>query len=150
TREGASGTRETFEKYVEDDVWGELEDDPKYKAIVSSYGVADGNPAMSQDVTDTDSSCGYVGLAYVDEATQMKFWVIPDEGTTPVEPKQSTILDATYPISRFLHLWTTPDVTVGVEAFLEYLFSPKGQEIVYYEGYVPLYDLSAYDFLYMN
>ncbi|MBD3197098.1 MAG: hypothetical protein GF317_18735, partial [Candidatus Lokiarchaeota archaeon] len=46
TREGASGTRETFEKYVEDDVWGELEDDPKYKAIVSSYGVADGNPAM--------------------------------------------------------------------------------------------------------
>ncbi|MBD3214734.1 MAG: extracellular solute-binding protein [Candidatus Lokiarchaeota archaeon] len=156
TREGGSGTRETFEKYVKVEApyytenWGELEDDAAYQAVVSSYGVADGNPAMSQEVTDGTAAIGYVGLAYVDDANQIKFNVAYNSSLTPIEPKQSTILDATYPISRFLHLWTTPTASAATLNFINYIFSPEGQAIVFYEGYVPLYDLSPYDFLYMN
>ncbi|TFG03780.1 MAG: phosphate ABC transporter substrate-binding protein [Promethearchaeota archaeon] len=131
TRPDGSGTRATFEELV---TFGgdELGDDAGYQTSVTGYTQVSSNSLMVQGVSGNNYGFGYCGLGYID-ATVI---AVPVDGVTP---SVATILDNSYPISRALHLLTNGPATGWVQAFLDYIYGPYGQEVVAEEGFIRLW-----------
>lgn len=131
TRPDGSGTRATFEELV---TFGgeELGDDAGYQSAVTGYTQVSSNSLMVQGVSGNNYGFGYCGLGYVDTSVI----AVPVDG---VAPSVATILDGSYPISRALHLLTNGPATGWVQAFLDYIYGPYGQEVVADEGFIRLW-----------
>jgi len=119
-REDGSGTRSTFEELVHKDV------DPTDEALQKPS-----NGALKTTVAETPNAIGYIGLGYVDSTVQM----VEVDG---VVASESTILDGTYPISRNLYMITNGEPTGLAKAFIDFILSDEGQEIVEEEGFIKL------------
>ena len=57
---------------------------------------------------------------------------------TLIEPSVTTVLDKTYPISRYLLMITNGQPTGLVKDYINFILSPDGQKLVAKEGFVPL------------
>jgi len=119
-REDGSGTRATFEELVHDNI------DPTGDALQKPS-----NGAAKTTVSQTPYSIGYIGLGYVDDTVKM----IKVGGVTASE---STIIDGSYPISRNLYMITNGEPSGLAKAFIEFILSPDGQELVEEEGFIKL------------
>jgi phosphate transport system substrate-binding protein len=131
TRPDGSGTRATFEGLVESG-GEELGDNSGYTSSVIGYIEVASNTVMVQQVGGNSYGFGYCGLGYVDT----NVIVIPIDG---VVPSISTILDETYPISRSLHMVTNRPASGWVQAFIDFVFGPYGQQVVADEGFIRLW-----------
>ncbi len=131
TRPDGSGTRATFEELVTS-FGEELGDNAGYQASVTGYTQATSNSFMVQSVADNNYGFGYCGLGYVDTS------VIAIK-VNNVAPSVATVLDDSYPISRSLHLLTNGLATGWVQAFIDYLYGPYGQQIIEEEGFIRLW-----------
>jgi hypothetical protein len=65
--------------------------------------------------------------------------VISIDGIDPVAEPQA-IYSGTYPLSREIHLITADNSSEFVNAFVDYVLSPSGQELIESAGYLPLLD----------
>ncbi|MFZ5647179.1 MAG: phosphate ABC transporter substrate-binding protein [Bacillota bacterium] len=112
TREAGSGTRGAFEEIVMSDA--KITD----KAITQAS-----NGAVRSTVAGDDKSIGYLSLGYL--SADVKGIKVDN-----VEPTVENIKSGTYKVSRpFLYL-TKGDPAGEVKAFIDFVLSPAGQDIV--------------------
>jgi phosphate transport system substrate-binding protein len=120
TRDEQSGTREVFfEKAIS------KADITKRAVVVASNG------AMKASVRADKNGIGYLSIGYLDEAVKgVKF-----EG---VEPTEENALSGKYIVSRDLLVVTNGDPNPSEKAFIDFLLSNRGQEIVKEKGYMQI------------
>jgi phosphate transport system substrate-binding protein len=122
-RDEASGTREVFdEKALE-------KEDPVAGAIETNS-----NGIERQTVSSTPGAIGYISLGYLDSSVN----VVSIDG---VEGNKDTAVDGTYPISRYLHMFTKGEATGLAEAFLDFILSDDFQDETVSKEYIPMTEI---------
>jgi phosphate transport system substrate-binding protein len=125
SRENNSGTYVFFKEHV-------LENEDFARDIQTLPGTAAVVNAVSKD----PASLGYGGIAY---ATGVKAIAVKrDEASEAVIPSLETVASGEYPLSRQLFFYTIGEPTGQVKEFIDWVLSPKGQEICEAVGYYPL------------
>jgi phosphate transport system substrate-binding protein len=120
SRDSASGTFETFNELALD----------KERVRPDSLLQAS-NQAVAQTVSRTPGAIGYVGLGYLSSAVKG----VSVEG---VEPTNENVINGSYELARKLFMYTN-GAPEGIEkAFIDFVLSEEGQELVKKAGYVSL------------
>jgi phosphate transport system substrate-binding protein len=125
SRENNSGTYAYFKEHV-------LENEDFAPAAQTLPGTAAVINAVSKD----RGGIGYGGIAYAEGVRTVK--VAAAEGEAPVEPTMENATSGRYPISRFLNMYSAGEPSGLAEDYLDFVLSPKGQEVVQGVGYYPL------------
>ena len=125
-RENSSGTYEFFKEHV-----------LNKKDFAAATKTMPGTAAVIQGVAKDEAGIGYGGIAYGEGVKALK--VSKTESGNAIEPKEATVLDGTYPISRYLYNYVSPAKDTGAVAdYLTWCLSDEGQAVVKDVGYFPL------------
>jgi len=125
-RENSSGTYEFFKEHV-----------LNKKDFAAATKTMPGTAAVIQGVAQDKGGIGYGGIAYAEGVKAIK--VSKTNEGEGVEPKETTVLDGTYPISRYLFNYVSPAKDSGaVAAYIKWCLSDDGQSVVKDVGYFPL------------
>ena len=125
-RENSSGTYEFFKEHV-----------LNKKDFAAATKTMPGTAAVIQGVAKEETSIGYGGIAYGEGVKALKISKI--DGGPAIEPKEETVLNGTYPISRYLFNYVSPAKDNGVVAeYITWCLSDAGQAVVKDVGYFPL------------
>lgn len=120
TRDEASGTREVFwEKGLNK---GEVS--PKANVVVS-------NGAMKTAIAQDPAGIGYVSVGHIDPT-------VAAVAVDSVAPTNETVLSGKYPIARGLYSNTKGDPAGLTKKFIDFLYSPDGQQIISTNGFLPV------------
>lgn len=119
-RDEASGTRAVF--------WKKLLD---RGPIVASANIVPSNGAMKVAVSKDRGAIGYMSIGYVDRSVR----AVALDG---VAASQQNAQRGSYKVVRKLYMNTKGRPSGLTRAFIEYLLSPEGAEIVKAAGYIPL------------
>jgi phosphate transport system substrate-binding protein len=122
SREEGSGTRATFMEFTEIEE-GEF---------AADASVQQGNSAMRAAVAGDPYGIAYISLGYVD-STVSPAKIDGAEGTV------ENVLAGTYPFQRILWMFTNGTPSELAQAYLDYVMSPEGQQIVEEEGFIAIY-----------
>lgn len=98
---------------------------------------ANGSKDVVALISRTPGAIGYSGMGYAAPGVKM-LKVSKRRGEPGVAPTLENAKKATYPITRPLQIYTLGEPTGPVRAYLEWILSPAGQEVVLHLGYVPL------------
>jgi phosphate transport system substrate-binding protein len=122
-RDERSGTWDTFKELV---LAGRY-------TLTSSARRYESNDKLSDDVSSDPAAIGFAGFSSVRSS---KLLAIADGNAPALKPSKLSVATEDYPLSRRLYLYT-PGVTGGplVQAFIEYVQSQPGQEIVARSGF---------------
>lgn len=93
--------------------------------------------AIVEEVAQSTGAIGYVGMGYVTER-QKRIAVGTSAAGPFIQPSLETALDKTYPIARPLLMYVVKPRNPMVLAFLEFVLSDRGQEIVQEMDFVPV------------
>jgi phosphate transport system substrate-binding protein len=92
---------------------------------------------ITSEIRRNPHAIGYDGLGYV--TAQEKIIAVARDNASPyVLPSAVTAGDGSYPLSRFLYMYTAGEPTGEVRAYLDWILGPEGQAIVAELGFVPL------------
>ncbi len=89
------------------------------------------NSDVKRTVGTADYGIGYVGMGYVGGNT-------PSVKLNGYEPTMENVLSGNYPLQRGLHLYTNGEPTGAAKQFIDFILSPRGQEIVEEIGFIPV------------
>lgn len=120
TRDEASGTREVFWKKALNE-----------GGIAASANVVVSNGAMKTAVANDPYAIGYVSVGHIDASVQP----VALDG---VVPSNATVKDGSYPVARGLYSITAGQPKGVVKAFIDFLFSPRGQQLAAAKGFIPV------------
>ena len=120
TRDEGSGTRSVFWKKALSK--GE---------VAARANVVVSNGAMKTAVANDPYAIGYVSVGHIDAS-------VAPLALDGVVPTLETVRDGSYPVARGLYSITTGEPEGLVKAFIDYLFSPSGQQIVAAKGFIPV------------
>lgn len=95
------------------------------------------NQAIIEEVAQSESAIGYVGLGYVSDRVNTLAVSKSSEGPF-VAPSMETAMDKTYPLARPLLFYTETKPEGTVKEFIEFVLSVDGQQIVKDMDFVPL------------
>jgi phosphate transport system substrate-binding protein len=84
--------------------------------------------SVSQDLY----SIGYGGIGYVTDSVKTL-------RVNNIAPTVKNIIDGTYPISRYLHLYTIKQPEGEIKKFIDWVISDEGQKVVKESGYIPIW-----------
>lgn len=124
-RENNSGTYGYFKEHV-------LEN----KDFTPATQTLAGTSAVANAVKGDVFGIGYGGVAYLEGVRALK--VKKDDASPAVAPSLETAQDGTYPISRFLYLYTAGQPTGSIKRFVDWVQGPDGQKVIGDVGYYPL------------
>lgn len=125
TRDSASGTREMFDEKA----LGSTKDKPV--KLISGAIEANSNGIMRQKVASTKGTIGYVSYGYLDKSVKpVRF--------NGVAGNLQTGLDKTYPLSRYLHMFTRGEATELTKAYIDFVLSPDFQDTTVSKEYIPM------------
>ena len=125
-RENSSGTYEFYKEHV-----------LNKKDFAATTKTMPGTAAVIQGVAKDEAGIGYGGIAYGEGVKALKISKL--EGGTAIEPKEETVLNGSYPISRYLFNYVSPAKDSGAVAeYLTWCLSDEGQAVVKDVGYFPL------------
>jgi phosphate transport system substrate-binding protein len=124
SRDSSSGTYEYFKESVVDPEEAGLEYSADALLLPS-------NQAIAEEVAANEAAIGYIGVGYVDDTVA----VIAVDG---VQASVDSVMDGTYPISRFLYMYSDGDPEDVLASYLDWILGSEGQAIVEEEGFVPL------------
>ncbi len=122
-RDKASGTREMFDEKALDS------QDSTTSAIE-----ANSNGIVRQTIASTKNSIGYISLGYLDGTIKPLRY-------NGVDGSKDTALAKTYPLNRFLHMFTKGDPQGVVSTFIDFVLSDRFQNDVVAKEYVPATEL---------
>ncbi|MEK6649455.1 MAG: phosphate ABC transporter substrate-binding protein [Bacteroidota bacterium] len=94
-----------------------------------------GTAAIVREVSRNVHAIGYGGLAYGEN--------VYDLDVDGVPPFPENVRNGTYPVSRYLYLYSVRPPEGMQKRFIDWILSPAGQRVVQEVGYVPLYDVPA-------
>jgi len=120
TREAGSGTLECFEKFF-----------MKHSDITGAASEKTSNGEMKATIASDPAGIGFLSVGYIDETVNP----LKIDG---VEPTVANIKTGAYKIKRWLFLITKGPPTKIEQAFIDFVLSSQGQEIVEQQGYLPL------------
>lgn len=120
TRDNSSGTREVFWEKALDK--GEITD--KANVVVS-------NGAMKTAVANDPYGIGYVSVGHMDNSTAP---VILDGAVPTID----NVKNGSYKIARGLFSNTKGEPKGLVKKFIDFLFSPEGQQLAAKNGFIPI------------
>lgn len=95
-----------------------------------------GTSAVANAVKGDEFGIGYGGIAYAAGIRALKIKKTKD--APGVEPKLETAKDGSYPISRFLYVYTAGEPKGLAKELLTFIVSDAGQKVVSDVGYFPL------------
>jgi len=123
-RENNSGTYAYFKEHVLDrhDFAAEAQSLPGTAAVIH---------ALSRDV----HGIGYGGIGYGEGVVAL---AVAAENAPPVRPGAETAVDGSYPLARFLFMYTAGEASEDATAFLRWILSDEGQAVVEDAGFFPL------------
>jgi len=121
SRDSSSGTYEYFKEAV---VGKDAEYAQAAKLLPSTQAIVD-------ETTANDAAIGYVGLGYLTPDVK----VVAVDG---VKASIETAADGSYPISRYLYMYSDGEATGVMAAYLDWILGADGQAVVADEGFVPL------------
>lgn len=133
-RENNSGTYVYFKEHVLDNA--------DYTPMVQTLP---GTAAVINAVSKDPRGIGYGGIAYAKGVKHLR--VKKDPASPAVEPTMENVLQARYPISRFLYWYFAGAPSGDLKAFAEWVLSDGGQELVENVGYYPLREEDRQDSL---
>jgi len=119
TRSPNSGTYFYFQEHI-------LEEEP----YTPTAQVLPSTQSVVKAVLENQYAIGYGGVAYGD-SIHCKI--------NGVAPTHATIIDNSYPITRYLYLVTASTPKGSVKDFIDWVLTPEGQSFVGEAGYVPLW-----------
>ena len=125
SRETSSGTYEFFKESV-----------LKNKNYMAGSLSMPATGAVIQSVSQTKGAIGYVGLAYV--SPRVKTLAVSYNGGPYVTPTAENAINRTYPIIRPLFYYYNVRNKQQVTPLMNFILSPKGQEIIKKSGYIPV------------
>lgn len=98
---------------------------------------ATGSRDLVLRVGNTPCAIGYSGMGY--KTDKVKFVKIKKTADSPaVAPSVAAALDKSYPISRPLFVYTVGEPQGRIRAYIDWIRSDAGQEVLKKIGYVPL------------
>lgn len=118
-REDGSGTRETFEERALDK-----------GASAAAANVVNSNGAMKTAIGQDPNAIGYVGIGHLDKS-------IKGISVDGMAPSQENAASGQYTVTRLLYMNTKGEPQGITKGFVDYIFTPAGQEIVSKAGYIP-------------
>lgn len=133
-KEPGRGTREVLDKYL----YAKGEKAPAPPAGNPRYAVVGGNEETRTKLLSTPGSVAPLSSAFVEG--QPTLAVLGVDGTAATT---ANIADSTYPLSRPLYLVTDGAPKGAAKTFIDYVLSPKGQELLTKHGYLTLAQLKA-------
>jgi phosphate transport system substrate-binding protein len=93
--------------------------------------------AIINETSQSTSAIGYDGLGYVTPKVKTIAVAKTKEGPF-VQPSKESAMDKTYPVWRFLYMYTGFKPKGQIKAFIDFALSEKGQKIVDDMGFVSL------------
>lgn len=125
TRDSASGTREMFDEKA----LGSTKDKPV--KLVDGAIEANSSGIMRQKVASTKGAIGYISYGYLDKSVKpVQF--------NGVAGNLQTGLDKTYPLSRYLHMFTKGEATGLTKAYIDFVLSQDFQNTTVSKEYIPM------------
>mgnify|MGYP001027005637 FL=1 len=121
SRDSSSGTYEYFKEEV---VGEDAEYAASAKLLPSTQGIVDETAA-------NEAGIGYIGLGYLADTVK----VVAIDG---VKASIETAADGSYPISRYLYMYSNGEPNELMQAYLDWILGEEGQQLVVDEGFVPL------------
>ncbi len=118
-REDGSGTRETFEERAMDK-----------GTSAAGANVVNSNGAMKTAISQDPNAIGYVGIGHLDKS-------IKGLNVDGMAPSQENAASGQYTVTRLLYMNTKGEPRGITKGFVDYIFTPAGQEIVSKAGYIP-------------
>ena len=118
-REDGSGTRETFEERAMDK-----------GTSAAGANVVNSNGAMKTAISQDPNAIGYVGIGHLDKS-------IKGISVDGMAPSQENAASGQYTVTRLLYMNTKGEPQGITRGFVDYIFTPAGQEIVSKAGYIP-------------
>ena len=122
SREGGSGTRDCFVQAVLKPISGD---------IIAGAVILDSNGAMRMEVSGDENAIGYLSLGYINSDVKAV-------SLANVEPTIENIVSGDYAISRTLLMITNGTPDDDEWAFLNFVLSEDGQQIVEDENFIPV------------
>ena len=119
-REDGSGTREVFTDKV-------LKKGP----LAANTNVVNSNGAMKTAVAQDPRAIGYVGIGHIDSSVMAPTL----DGMTAT---QENAASGSYTVVRDLFMNTKGEPEGLTKAFIDYIYSPEGAEIIAKSGYIPI------------
>ncbi|MDC0706888.1 phosphate ABC transporter substrate-binding protein [Stigmatella sp. ncwal1] len=123
SRENSSGTY----VFVKERVLG----DEDFSASTLSLP---GTAAVVNAVSKEKNGIGYGGAAYAKGIKPLNI----QEGSEPIAPSAENIQSGHYPLSRDLFFYVRGAPRANAQAFIDFVLSPQGQQLVAHVGYYPL------------
>jgi phosphate transport system substrate-binding protein len=93
--------------------------------------------AIIAETSQSESAIGYDGLGYVSQKVKT-IAVAKKSGESFVRPSRETAMNHTYPICRYLYMYTGFKPKGEVKTFLDLVLSEQGQKVVETMDFVPL------------
>lgn len=59
-----------------------------------------------------------------------------------IEPNEKNTKNDSYPLTRYLHFFTTKSPSGKVKKFIDWVLTPEGQKVVKEEGFIPLWEIN--------
>jgi len=92
---------------------------------------------ITSEVSRNVNAIGYDGLGYVTEGEKV-LALARDDASPYVFPAADTAADGSYPLARYLYMYTAGEPQGAIADYLNWILSPEGQAIVADLGFVPL------------
>lgn len=131
-KEPGRGTWEVFAKW--------LYGDPKAAPEVSHQEVG-GNEETRTKVISTKGAVSQLSSAWAENNPRIKALSVRLDDGRVVPPTAANIADGTYPMSRPLFFITNGPATGEAKRFIDFVLTPRGQELVKKHGYLRISDL---------
>lgn len=122
-RENNSGTYAFFKDHV---LGG--------KDYVATMQSMPGTAAVVNAVSKDANGIGYGGMAY---AKGIRILALKKGNGAAVAPSATTVGNGSYPLSRYLYMYTTKRPSGAVKEYIDWILSPEGQAIATQVGYFP-------------
>jgi len=91
-------------------------------------------PEIIEYVEKNENAIGYGGMGYKGNIVHAKI-----DG---IEPSVQNAQNDTYPLTRYLHFFTSQIPNGTVKKFIDWVLSPDGQKVIKQSGYIPLWELT--------
>lgn len=115
-----SGTHEYFKHFV-------LKDEPYYEDAI----VRNTTKQVIEEIIDNEGAIGYGGIAFRGFVFHAKI--------NGVAPTEENVKNDTYPIIRYLHLYTVEVPESYIKEFINWTMSEEAQKIIEEFGYISLW-----------
>lgn len=91
-------------------------------------------PEIIEYIEQNENAIGYGSMGYKGNIAYAKI-----DG---IEPSEKNAQNDSYPLTRYLHFFTTQLPKGAVKYFIDWVLSPEGQKIIKQSGYIPLWEIS--------